>query len=82
MYIILIEKKNSQVGKFREIIQPFSEATTGGVPEREPFWNNIVESEYKSFQRFVFGIWTCAKLIIFFRIQDVCSATFPQDEYI
>ena len=40
----------------------------------------IVESMYKSCRRFVFGIWTCAKLKKFFRMQDVCSATFPQDE--
>ena len=38
------KKKFSQVGKFIEIIQPFSEATTGGVPERKPLSNNIVES--------------------------------------
>ena len=30
-------------------------------------------------RRFVFGIWTCAKLKNFFRIQYVRSATFPQD---
>ena len=40
----------------------------------------IVESLYKSRRRFVFGIWTCAKLKKVSRIQDVHSVTFPQDE--
>ena len=41
---------------------------------------SIVESMYKLRRRFVFGIWTCTKLKKFFRVQDVRSVTFPQDE--
>ena len=43
---------------------------------------NRVKSVFKSCRSFVFGICTCTKLKKFFRIQDVCSATFPTDESI